>query len=93
VIRENYGNVADFVVAHQDQPEVSHLVGRLEGIVFPKGRHSGPLFSHQRNAPQWEEMRQLAGRIEASGLPVECVGAASVVYLAQSLLAEHDKVR
>jgi hypothetical protein len=94
VIREHYGNVADFVVAHEDTPppELADKVGRLEALVFPKGQAQGASLNHQRPQEAWTEMRSLAGEIVAEGVPVECPGARSVLHLASALLTEHDQL-
>ena len=93
VIQDHYGNVADFVVAH-DSDTLALLrrqVGILESLVFPQGRERGPLFSHPRTLDQWEEMRQLSAEVDRVGVPVDCPGAWAVLYLAHGLLKEHEK--
>ena len=94
VIREQYGNVADFVVAHEGTSPtmLSDKVGRLEALVFPKGQEGGASLNHQRPPETWTEMCALAAEIRAAGLPVECPGAKSVLHLATGLLTEHDKL-
>jgi hypothetical protein len=93
VIRERYGNVADFVVAHEaDSGGLREKVSRLEVLVFPQGRDAGAGIELPRTDAQREEMLRLAGDIEAIGVPIDCPGAMAVVYLANALLAEYEKM-
>jgi|SRR5579859_1543588 len=93
VIREQYGNVADFVQAHQDEGDSPAIekVRRLEQLVFPQGREHGPIFRHSRTTEEWGEMRQLVHDMPA--LPIYAPGAWSVLQLAAGLLAEYDKYK
>jgi hypothetical protein len=90
VIRDHYGTVADFVLAHRDQGlmRLTLRVARLEETVFPNGRENGPLFTHRRSSEQWRMMRQLVQEIEAEGVPPTCPGAWSVVALAKGLIKD-----
>jgi hypothetical protein len=95
VIGESYGSVADFVVAHDSggrMAALTELLRRLEQDVFPKGREAGPSFRIPRTSEQWAEMRTLAHEASGIGVTEDCPGALSVLYLAEGLLTEHDKL-
>ncbi len=92
VIRDRYGNVADFVIAHEQDglAALSEKVGRLEQLVFVNGREDGPLFDHLRTDEQWREMRDLTHEVGRAGIPIYCPGAWAVLTLAAGLLAEYN---
>jgi hypothetical protein len=93
VIRERYGTVADFVVAHDaDRPGLREKVAQLEALVFPLGRDAGAGVQLARTEAQREEMGRLTNEIEGMGVPVDCPGAMAVVHLANALLAEYEKM-
>lgn len=91
VIRDRWGNVADFVVSHLYGDGLREDVTRLEQLVFPRGREKGPGLDQPRSAADWEELRRLHASVATRLDAAECPGASSVLYLAHALVEAHDK--
>ena len=92
VIRERWGNVADFVVSHLYGDGLREDVTRLEQLVFARGRENGPRLDQPRSEADWEELRRLHASVATRLDAAECPGASSVLYLAHALLEAHDEV-
>lgn len=74
----------------EERAQLISAAAQLEGLVFPKGRDQGPLFTHARTDEQWLEMSELKDWIERAIAHYReyFAGTSALLWLATELLRD-----